>query len=83
MTRREELEKSCAALFGGETDTAKRYEILKNAFWMAHNSGYCDYMAGILMSGRETAQTEYWEKACRLKWEVEELCEIYKEELGE
>ncbi len=83
MTHRERLEEECAVLYGGETDIKKRFEILKDAYWQARNAGYCDAMAGRLMGGRPDAQTDYWEKACSLKYEVEELCNIYNEELGE
>ena len=83
MTYREQLEKKCSVLYGSETDIKKRFEILKDAYWKAHNAGYCDAMAGRLMGGESSYQTDYWEKACSLKYEVEALCHIYKEELGE
>ena len=82
MTRREELEVKCSALYGSATDIKKRLEILKDAYWQAHNSSYCDAMANRLMGGQSDYQTDFWEKACRLKWEVEWLIDIYKQELG-
>lgn len=51
---KESLEKACAPLFCDETDLEKRLEILKDAFWMAHNSEFCDSMAGRLMAGMRT-----------------------------
>ncbi len=83
MTRREELEMQCAVLFGKETDVKKRLAILRNAYWQATNAGYCDAMANRLMGGREDAQTDFWDKACSLKWEAAALCDIYSKELGE
>lgn len=83
MTRKQQLEEACRPLYGKETDIKKRYKILKDAFWQAHNSGYCDAMAGRLMGGHPDRQTDYWEKACSLKYEVSALCDIYREELGE
>ena len=82
LTYREELEAKCAALYGSETNIRKRLAILKEAFWQAHNAGYCDAMAGRLMGGRADWQTDYWVTAGRLKDEVEALCNIYNEELG-
>ena len=83
MTYKEELEAKCAVLFEGETDPKRRFAILKDAFWQARHAGYCDAMAGRLMGGRSDSQTDYWEEACRLKYEVEALCKIYNAELGD
>ncbi len=78
MTRQEELEQKCKVLFGSVTDIAKRLKILQDAFWQANNSGYCDAMANQLMAGHEDGQTEYWLLACSLRYEIAQLCEIYK-----
>ncbi len=80
---RERLEEACKALYGSETDIGKRLSILKEAFFQAHNSGFNDHMAWELAAGRESAGTSFWQKACRLKYEVEALCKIYEKELGE
>ena len=83
MTYKEQLEEKCSVLYGNEPDIKKRLKILTNAYWQATNAGYADAMAGRLMGGRSDAQTDYWERACSLKYEIAALCDIYKEELGE
>ncbi len=80
---RESLEEKCKALYGSETDIHKRYAILKEAHFQAFNSGFNDHMAWELASGKESSGTSFWQEACRLKYEVRALCDIYKEELGE
>ncbi len=80
---RKRLEKDCAVLFGGATDIRTRFSILKEAYFQANNSGFNDHMAWEASTGRDDSQIEFWENACRLKREVNALCNIYKEELGE
>ncbi len=83
LARRRHLEEACQVLYGGETDISKRLAILRDAFSQSHNSGYSDHMAWELAAGKEDPGTSYWQEACRLKYEVEALCEIYEEELAQ
>jgi len=76
------LEEECKTLYGEETDIKKRYEILKRAFFAAHNSGYNDAMAWELSTGGSPS-THFWQQAIDLKWEVEKLCEYYELEVEE
>ena len=79
---REQLEEKCKVLYGSETDIGKRLSILQEAFYEAHNRGFNDHMAWEASTGRGNQyQIEFWEKSCRLKYEVEALCNIYEEEL--
>lgn len=79
---RKRLEEECKALYGEETDIKKRYEILKRAFFAAHNSGFNDAMAWELSIGGSPS-THVWQQAIGLKWEVEKLCEYYELEVEE
>ncbi len=79
---REQLEAECSVLYGNETDQAKRFAILKEAYFQAHNSGFNDHMAWEASTGRGNQyQIKFWQNSCRLKHEVEALCNIYEEEL--
>ena len=76
------LEEECKAIYGDETDIAKRYEILQRAYFAAHNSGYNDAMAWELSMGG-SPRTDSWKAAIELQWEVEKLCGYYELELEE
>lgn len=78
---REYLEEKCKVLYGGTTDISRRFSILREAYFQSHNSGFNDHMAWEASTGRYDADIEFWDNACRLKYEVEALCNIYKEEL--
>ncbi len=81
---RRRLEEECQPLYGNTTDIHKRYSILKEAYFQAHNSGFNDHMAWEASTGRaDEAKIEFWQAACRLKREVEALCNIYEKELGD
>ncbi len=80
---REYLEEKCKVLYGGTTDIRRRFGILGEAYFQAHNSGFNDHMAWEASTGRYDVDIEFWNNACRLKHEVEALCEIYKKELEE
>ncbi len=81
---REYLENKCAVLYGHAADRSKRFEVLKEAYFQAHNSGFNDHMAWEASTGRgDEFQIKFWQNACRLKYEVEALCSIYEDELKE
>ncbi len=82
MTDIEMLEAKCSVLFGKEKNIEKRLKILQDAFWEANNSNYADAMANRLMGGDSDSQTEYWLLCCSLRWEIGQLCDIYKKQLG-
>ncbi len=78
---REYLEEKCKVLYGGTSDIRRRFSILSEAYFQAHNSGFNDHMAWEASTGRSGSDIDFWQNACRLKYEVEALCDIYKEEL--
>ena len=75
-----ELEKKLSYLISPEMTAEKKMNALKDAFWRAHNAGYCDAMAGRLMGGKSDWQTDKWELDCRYKTEVELLLELLSSE---
>jgi len=71
-----ELEVRLSFLIKSGMSREEKLKALRNSYWRSHNSGYCDHMAGRLMGGEDSWETEQWEKDCRYKWDVSDLIEL-------
>lgn len=70
-----------AALFTEGMTDEQKYDKLSDLFFMTHNSGYCESMAGELASGNPSAQALWWKEVCEYKYAIEEECERLKKRL--
>ena len=75
----EDEKKALSYLINADMTKEQKLKALGDAFWQAHNSGYCDAMANRLMAGQEDAQTRQWEKNCRNKYAIDRLYDWIKE----
>ncbi|MBO5701059.1 MAG: hypothetical protein J6S71_01345 [Clostridia bacterium] len=73
------LEEELAFLIRPGMTIDEKLKALDDSHWRAWNTGYCDYMAGKLMSGIEDEQTDCWEFDCRHKYDVDRLYGLLKE----
>ena len=79
LSRIEEYEKLLSFLISPNMTTEEKRKALSDSFFRSHNAGFCDYMAGIEMSGVENAATEQWDLDLKYKYEVEALLTLLEE----
>ena len=79
----EKLEQTLKFLINSHMTVDEKLKALGDSFWRSHNSGFCDYIAGMQMGGIENGETKLHDLDCRYKWEVDRLYALlteYKEE---
>lgn len=73
------LEQELSFLIKPHMAIDEKLKALGSSYWRSHNSGYCDYIAGMLMGGIENDETKLHDLDCKYKWEVIRLLELLKE----
>lgn len=73
------LEKTLKYLIKPDMTVDEKLKALADSFWRSHNSGYCDRIAGMQMSGVENSETERHDLDCKYKYEVDRLYDLLKE----
>ncbi|MBQ2804781.1 MAG: hypothetical protein IJD18_04995 [Clostridia bacterium] len=79
LQRIEQLQQELECIVGTDKTLEQKLSILGNSYWRSHHAGYCDYIAGILMSGRSTWETDQHELDWKHRYKVEELLELLTE----
>ena len=75
----EALEKELSFLIKEGMTLDEKLKALADSYWRAHNSGYCDHIAGMLMGGIENGETRRHDLDCHYKWEVTTLFNLLTE----
>ena len=76
----QKLEKELGFLLSPHMTIDEKLKALGDSYWRSHNSGYCDYIAGMQMGGIENRETKQHDLDCKYKWEVERLIDLLNEQ---
>lgn len=75
----QELEAELSYLIRPDMTQEEKEKALENAYWRAHNAGYCDYIAGQRMAGVDDGQVQQHNQDLKHRYEVSRLLELFEE----